>query len=275
MPELPEVETMVRGVRPHVVGQTLEDVVLCPCKLKPISIRPGITAIRRHVRGRTIVDASRWAKRVILHLDDESTFAVEPRMTGLMLVSDAPNETHLRVQWNFADASPLWFWDRRGLGTMRYFRPGEMQSELHAKLGPDALQMTPELWRAALKKTSRAVKTAMLDQKLVAGIGNMYASEILFVSRIDPRTPAHKIGPKRCARIHEATKDILETAIAHEGSTLSDGTYRNALNQDGSYQNSHRVYARDGETCSRCGTLVRRIVQTQRSTFFCPGCQKR
>lgn len=274
MPELPEVETMVRGIRTHVVGQTIEDVVLCRCRLKPISVNPGIAAIRRRVVGQTLVSATRWAKRIILTLEDESSFAVEPRMTGLMLVDQSPSEAHLRVRWDFGSATPLWFWDRRGLGTLRYFRPGEMTTELHAKLGPDALTMTPTLWQTALKKTSRAVKTAMLDQKLVAGIGNMYASEILFLAGVDPRTPANKIGPKRCGRIHEATDRILREAIRYEGSTLADGTYRNALNKDGSYQNAHQVYARADLPCFECGTPIRRIVQTQRSTFYCPSCQK-
>lgn len=275
MPELPEVETMVRGIRPYVEGRILSNVSPCPCRLKPIAVRPGYAAMRRAVAGKTVVTATRWAKRVILNLDDSSAFAVEPRMTGLMLVQDAPNETHLRVRWDFEDAEPLWFWDRRGLGTMTYYKPGELETELKSRLGHDALEMTARLWRQALERTSRAIKVAMLDQKLVAGIGNLYASEILHRAGIDPRTPACRIGPARCERIDTATKHVLTEAIRYEGSTLGDGTYRNALNQDGSYQNSHCVYAREGQPCPQCETPVRRIVQAQRSTFFCPRCQKR
>lgn len=275
MPELPEVETMVRGIESHVMGRMITAVRACPCDLKPIQVRPSLSKIQSASVGRTIVSATRWAKRVILNLDDSAAFAVEPRMTGLMLVDQAPNTTHLRVAWELEGASPLLFWDRRGLGTVTYYEPGAMQRELHDRLGPDALAMTPALWRSALKTTSRAVKTAMLDQKLVAGIGNMYASEILFRAGIDPRTPANRIGPQRCKRIDEATHHILNEAIKYEGSTLADGTYRNALNQDGSYQNAHQVYARATEPCYACRATIRRIVQTQRSTFFCPQCQKR
>ena len=234
-----------------------------------------MSVIRRAATNQTVVDVKRWAKRVLLQLSDDSHFAIEPRMTGLMLVADAPNETHLRIRWDFQDAEPLWFWDRRGLGTMTYFRPGQLERDLQSRLGPDALTMTATLWRAALSRTTRAVKVAMLDQKLVAGIGNLYASEILHRAGIDPRTPSNKIGPKRCTRIDEAAHHILREAIRYEGSTLGDGTYRNALNQDGSYQNSHRVYAQESKPCQTCSTPIRRIVQAQRSTFFCPTCQKR
>lgn len=266
---------MVRGIRPHVAGRIVRDVADCGCLLKPISIRPKLPAVRMAIRGRTLTDVTRWAKRVILNFDDGAAIAVEPRMTGLMLVDDAPNQTHLRVRWTFDGDRQLWFWDRRGLGTIAYYKPGQLESDLKAKLGPDALLMTPATWRLALQQTGRPVKVAMLEQKLVAGIGNMYASEILHRAEIDPRTRANRISKPRCERINEATHHILLEAIRYEGSTLGDGTYRNALNQDGSYQNSHQVYAREGEPCFRCGGTVRRIVQAQRSTFFCPECQKR
>jgi formamidopyrimidine-DNA glycosylase len=113
----------------------------------------------------------------------------------------------------------------------------------------------------------------MLDQKLVAGIGNMYASEILFRARIGPSRPADQIADHEAARLSRATRRVLREAIRHEGSTLSDGTYRNALNQDGSYQESHRVYDRAGEPCVVCRARIVRVVQAQRSTFFCPACQ--
>ena len=271
MPELPEVETMVRGIRGHVEGRRLLGFERCPCDYRPIRVTPE--AVR--VEGRTVAAARRFAKRVVLDLDDGSAFAVEPRMTGLMLIADPPDREHLRVRWRLDGAEPLWFWDRRGLGTVSWYGPGEFGPAMAARFGPDALEMTPAVWRRQLTKTSRPVKVAMLDQSLVAGIGNMYASEILHQAGIDPRTPARRIGPKRAARIDAASHAILREAIENEGSTLSDGTYRTALNQDGGYQNRHQVYDRDGQPCPRCGGHVRRIVQAQRSTFFCGGCQKR
>ena len=115
----------------------------------------------------------------------------------------------------------------------------------------------------------------MLDQKKVAGIGNLYASEILHLSRIDPETRSRDLSPRQVRRMAVAVKEVLLDAIEHEGSTLSDGTYRNALNKAGGYQNAHRVYDREGDLCPTCHrSEIVRIVQAQRSTFFCRRCQK-
>jgi formamidopyrimidine-DNA glycosylase len=120
----------------------------------------------------------------------------------------------------------------------------------------------------------RHVKPALLDQKLVAGIGNLYASEILHRARISPRRRCHRVTVAEWRRIHEAMLSVLQEAIRYEGSTLSDGTYRNALNTAGGYQNQHRVYDKAGEPCPTCRrAVIVRIVQTQRSTFYCPQCQ--
>jgi len=280
MPELPEVETMVRGIRETVRGAVLEEVVLCPCRCKPMLIEPKLTTIQKRTHNLRVSDVRRRAKRVVIELENGSAFVIEPRMTGLMLLSDPPNVEHLRIEWKFRVGRKkvsVWFWDRRGLGTMRLYNPEEIEQALGLhRLGPDALEMTPELWVKRLKKTNREIKVALLDQKLVAGIGNLYASEILFQAGIDPRTVTSRLTKARIQLLHESTLDILNTAIKYEGSTLGDGTYRNVLNQDGGYQNEHRVYAKANENCPRCekGT-IQRIVQAQRSTFFCAKCQRK
>ena len=132
------------------------------------------------------------------------------------------------------------------------------------------------LWLAvALGKSSRAIKVALLDQDRVAGIGNLYAAEVLFLAKIHPETPARNLRPAHWKRLQSAISVVLHDAIAHEGSTLSDGTYRNALNQVGNYQNHHRVYDRVGQPCIRCrNSTIVRIVQSGRSTFYCPRCQR-
>ena len=131
--------------------------------------------------------------------------------------------------------------------------------------------MTARRYRCGLGKSQRAIKVALLDQKAVAGIGNLYASEILHLAAIDPRCRCSALTRQQWQRIQAATKEVLELAVRHEGSTLSDGTYRNALNEAGSYQNHHRVYDRAGEVCPSCGReKIQRIVQAQRSTFYCP-----
>jgi len=282
VPELPEVETMVRGIRPHVAGRTLVAVRRCRCRLKPIQITPSAGAISRRVRGRRVTAVRRVGKRVVLDLESGDSFVIEPRMTGLMLVTDPPDRGHLRYHWQLSSAagddrealSDLWFWDRRGLGTVGLYSADELVRRLGPpRLGPDVLELRTRDWSRLCRRTGRAIKVALLDQGLAAGIGNLYASEILFSARIDPAHPANRLDDGQVTRLARATRDVLRTAIRHEGSTLSDGTYRNALNQDGRYQNSHRVYDRADQPCVECGAPIVRIVQAQRSTFFCPACQ--
>lgn len=280
MPELPEVETMVRGIRPHVEGRQIECVLACPCECRPMLIEPPLPQIDKRVRGETITRVWRRAKRVVLDVSSGDAFVIEPRMTGLMLLDEPPSEAHLRVEWKLKRGSKrtsLWFWDRRGLGTMRLLDPVQQEEVLGiGKLGPDALDMTLSDWRNAVGATTSAIKVALLDQKRVAGIGNLYASEILHQARISPEIRACDLKSSQIRRMADATKQILETAIRYEGSTLSDGTYRNALNKSGGYQNAHRVYDREGEICPSCsrGRIVR-LVQSQRSTFFCRVCQRK
>jgi formamidopyrimidine-DNA glycosylase len=196
-----------------------------------------------------------------------------------MLLANPPDVEHLRIEWRLdgdREFNSIWFWDRRGLGTVRLYTRKELDKELGPhKLGPDALDFTTDNWRERLKATARAVKVALLDQKLVAGIGNLYASEILHLAGIDPRRKSERLTKLQIERLNKASREILERAIEYEGSTLGDGTYRNALNESGRYQNEHRVYMREGECCTTCGKgIIVRVVQAQRSTFYCPACQR-
>jgi formamidopyrimidine-DNA glycosylase len=216
----------------------------------------------------------------VLELSSGDLFVIEPRMTGLMLLESPPDRGHLRFEWRFGgggDYESLWFWDRRGLGTIRLFSAEQYRRELGPnRLGPDALALTEADWLERCTKTHRAVKTALIDQKWVSGIGNLYASEILHAAGIHPELPVDALTSRPIGRLAAAVQDVLQKAICYEGSTLGDGTYRNALNQKGGYQSEHRVYARGGEVCLTCGKArIRRIVQNQRSTFFCPVCQRR
>ncbi|MEY3459647.1 MAG: Formamidopyrimidine-DNA glycosylase [Planctomycetota bacterium] len=279
MPELPEVETMVRGIRPHCENRLIEAILFPPCTRKPISVTPDERSIKR-LAGQTLRSVGRLGKRVLLQLASGNVLVVEPRMTGLLLVTDPPTSEHLRIIWKLGFAThsqraeQLMFWDRRGLGTLSLLTP-EQFAALSQRLGPDALECSQAAWQERLARTGRPIKVALLDQSLVAGIGNLYASEILHRAGISPLRAANRISAERLAKLHEAVQHVLREAIRFEGSTLSDGTYRNALNQDGGYQNHHRVYDREGEVCRGCGrTRIRRIVQAQRSTFFCPGCQR-
>ncbi len=283
MPELPEVETMRRGIR-KIVGQRIRDVCFPQLelaskqrRLKPIRISPQPKRLRGRLTGCAITSVDRLGKRVALRLDSRDALVFEPRMTGLLLVNDPPDEEHVRFGLEFA-AGPvpcLWFWDRRGLGNVRLYSERQLASALGpGRLGPDALLISADELRQRFSSSRRAVKVALLDQKAVAGIGNLYAAEILHAAGVHPEKQCNRIPRGAWQRIHAAMHEVLEKAIRYEGSTLSDGTYRNALNQSGRYQNHHRVYKRAGQPCLRCqDTLIRRIVQAQRATFFCPKCQ--
>ncbi len=282
MPELPEVETMRRGVLP-IVGLTIADVARTACSCKPIAVVPRIDRFRRRATGCRIVDVRRAGKRVLVVLDSGDAIVFEPRMTGLVLIADPPDEQYLRVRITFrpsrrlAKGRALLYWDRRGLGSVRLLTPVEQAAALGPpRLGPDALAISRDELAANLGRSRRAIKVALLDQRAVAGIGNLYASEMLHVAAIHPATPCDRLRAEQWHALHAAIGEVLHDAIAHEGSTLSDGTYRNALNQSGGYQNHHRVYDREGCLCPECGVAaVCRIVQAQRSTFFCPRCQSR
>lgn len=280
MPELPEVEVMVRGIRPHLVGGTITAVRRCRCFCKPISITPRLGQLAGRLRGQPVTAVRRIAKRVVIQVASGDALVIEPRMTGLMLLADPPDREHLRLELqigrNGCAERSLWFWDRRGLGTVRLYRGGELQVELGPRrLGPDALAMTLDNWLQRLAATRRPIKVALLDQRLVAGIGNLYASEILHRAGVHPARRCDSLKPREVRRLKAAVQEILHEAIRHEGSTLSDATYRNALSKNGRYQHKHRVYMQEHAACPTCSrSSIERIVQAQRSTFFCAACQK-
>ncbi len=277
VPELPEVETMARGLRAAVEGRTIASCEACPCACRPIALAPPFPLFAQRVAGTSIETVRRVAKRVVLDLSSGDSIAVEPRMTGLMLLADPPDRDHLRLRWDFADARPfptLWFWDRRGLGTVTLSSRAELDAMLAERLGRDALDMSLADWSGLCATARRAIKVALLDQSRVAGIGNLYASEILHLAGIHPERLAVSLKAAEVARLHAAVRDVLTDAIACEGSTLGDATYRTALSVNGAYQNRHRVYKKADEPCRTCGKgPILRIVQAQRATFYCPTCQ--
>jgi formamidopyrimidine-DNA glycosylase len=264
--------------------------------LQSILIHPRLPAFRRRVKGQTIVAIHRIGKRVVLELENSERIVLEPRMTGLILLNDAPNRKHLRLIFELTGGSarplkkgtgsersevpvPLFrllFWDQRGLGVVSLFSPQQFAEELGPhRIGPDALQVTPEILRERFGGSSRPIKVAMMDQHTLSGVGNLYASEILHRAGIHPAKPCNELKPRHWAAVHAALQEVLHEAIRHQGSTLRDGTYRAAHDEPGNFQDKHRVYQRAGDPCLQCakGVIVR-IVQAQRSTFFCPVCQR-
>lgn len=272
---------MKRGIA-AVVGRRICEVARPKCRLKPILISPEFGRLRRRVVGRTITGLDRIGKRVVIRLDHPrgtagDSIVIEPRMTGLVLLAEPPDQEHLRLMFRLSGGGEkeLKFWDRRGLGTVRLVTAGDFQRRygLHV-IGPDALHVTADVLHERLGASRREIKVALLDQKAIAGIGNLYASEILHRAGIHPKRRCNRLRNADWAALESSVRAVLEEAIRYEGSTLSDGTYRNALNEAGGFQNHHRVYDRAGQTCAACGSgPIVRIVQGQRSTFFCPVCQ--
>ncbi|MFM8892251.1 MAG: Fpg/Nei family DNA glycosylase, partial [Planctomycetia bacterium] len=251
--------------------------------VRPLSLSPGRTALRRRLEGRTLAAVTRFGKRVAVELEPEGRrsrewLVVEPRMTGQLLVTDPPTEAHVRMilELEAARRPPrrLLFWDRRGLGTIRLLDERGLAAALGpATLGPDGLSIGADDLRKHLGRSRRAVKVALLDQRAVAGIGNIYAAEILHRAAIDPRAACRRLPPAAWEAIAAATRSILAEAVECEGSTIGDATYKTADSRSGSFQDRHRVYGKTGKPCSTCGTPIVRCVQGQRSTFYCPACQ--
>lgn len=246
-------------------------------RIKPLTVSPGRAAFRRRVEGERIVGVDRLGKRIILVLSSDDRVVFEPRMTGLALLTDPPTEEHLRARFQLSGRgrpTQLLLWDRRGLGTLRLYDPGEFQ-EVVDRLGPDALGLPPGAVRERLAHRRRVIKVALLDQTVVAGVGNIYASELLHRAKVHPTRSCESLTAREWAAVERWLEHVLAEAVRYEGSTLNDGTYLNALSEEGNYQNHHRVYGRAGESCPRCRGRhkVERIVLGQRATFFCPNCQ--
>lgn len=277
MPELPEVETMRRGIA-SIVGGKIVAVERCRLRARPIQFTPAGGKFDRRVLDKKVMAVDRLGKRVVVRLDDGIALVFEPRMTGLVLLADPPSRDHLRLRIHLENRrgkrQELLYWDQRGLGLVRALDEQGLE-KLYGpeRLGPDALTISVDQMRENLAKSRRPIKVALLDQRAVAGIGNLYASEMLHLAGIHPARPCARLRPEDWQRLHASMLSVLNAAIRYEGSTLSDGTYRNALNEQGGYQNHHRVYDRADKPCPKCRGAIVRIVQAQRSTFFCPTCQ--
>lgn len=272
MPELPEVETVVATLRPRIVGRTIAGVNLGRTDI----VRPAGVDLPGCLRGRRIEAVERRGKRIVIQLDDRGFFYVHLGMTGQLTVDKrdalAKPHTHLSVELRGTgrEMTTLRFRDPRRFGGVFWCGCGE-NADIERGLGPEPLQLrTPEL-SLRLSKTRRAVKNALLDQRVVAGLGNIYVDEALFESGIHPLTLACTLSPEQVRRLNAAVKRVLRRAIRHRGSTLRD--YVDADGATGGAQKLHRVYGREGQPCPACGLLVERIVLGGRSTHFCASCQ--
>ena len=272
MPELPEVETVRRMMDRHARGRKVRSVVLSGARL-----REAVPAtLPRRVSGRTITAVRRHGKYLLVDLSGGMTLISHLGMSGRWLYYERPPAAlppHLHARIGFADGSSLWFLDPRRFGVLRAVPTRRLKADRAlALLGPDPIASPPsgsEL--LALARGARvSVKNFLLDQRRIAGVGNIYASEILHRAGVDPRRAAGRLIEDEWRAVAAETGRVLGEAIERMGTTLS--TYRTLWNEPGTYAERLRVYDRAGEPCRACGTPIRRIVQG-RSTYYCPTCQ--
>jgi formamidopyrimidine-DNA glycosylase len=275
VPELPEVETVRRMLATTVVGRTIRAVRLSGAALRERI--PGSFAQR--LRGLRFTGTDRHGKYLLLHLDAGVTLLSHLGMSGRWLffpVAPRPGLPHVHARVQLADGAELWFQDARRFGLLRLVATTRLGHDpALAALGPDPVTapLSAADFRARAHGTRVSVKSFLLDQRRLAGLGNIYASEILFRAGVDPRRRAGVLRPAEWEAIAAAVPVVLGEALERMGTTFS--TYRTIWNEPGQFAERLAVYDRAGEPCRRCGTPIRRIVQGQRSTFFCPACQAR
>ena len=278
MPELPEVETVRRGIAPVLEGRRLTRVLQRRADLR-VPFPKGFAA---RLEGCRVEAVGRRAKYLTLALDSGETLLVHLGMSGSFVVKPGGAggnffEPHDHAVFDTEAGDRLVFNDPRRFGLMTLAETAKLDQapELQG-LGPEPLSddFTASVLSAALSRRRTPIKAALLDQKVVAGLGNIYVSEALYRAGISPRRSSHTIGAARAARLAAAIKAVLGDAISAGGSTLKD--YVQADGTLGYFQHAFRVYDREGESCATpgCGRLVRRLTQAGRSTFYCPACQR-
>ena len=275
MPELPEVETVVRGLAGVLEGQRFATVAL---RRRDLRI-PFPKGLGERLAGRRVERIFRRAKYLLMALDSGEALIAHLGMAGRMLiVKDAtPPGRHDHVIFTTENGTEVRFNDPRRFGLLTIAPLAELdQHKLVRHLGPDPLdpEFTPVRLRAALKGRKTAIKLALLDQRIVVGVGNIYASESLHAAGISPKRPAGSVTPERLARLVAAIKQVLKDAIAAGGSSLRD--HIQPSGELGYFQHAWKVYGREGEPCS-CDpkrAVIKRITQGARSTFYCPRCQR-
>lgn len=274
MPELPEVENYARDLKPMLVGRRIVDVqVFWPRTIG----RPAPEAFAAALLGRQIVNTDRRGKYLLFTLDNHHTLILHLRMTGGLCLEAPQAEPlkHTHVVLGLDNGQQLHYRDQRKFG--RFYLVDD-PAMIVGKLGPEPLSdaFTPTDLLHAIAGRRSAIKTLLLDQTIVAGIGNIYADEALFLAGIDPRRPGSTLTLVDCARLHTAVRQALAEAIREGGSSLGRSAlsnYARPTGLRGRYQERHRVFRRTGLPCPVCGTPIQQVRLAQRSTHFCPHCQ--
>jgi formamidopyrimidine-DNA glycosylase len=270
VPELPEVETIVRDLARLLPGAVIREVEVVHADLVE---GEDAESFARALRGARVERVTRRAKNILLHLED-GLLRVNLGMTGRLLVRgpDTPPPTHPGVRFRLEDGRELAYHDTRRFGRlMRHSRESYAAWEGDLGVEPLSAELTGEHLHDLARRSRVAVKSWLMDQRRVVGVGNIYASEALFRAGIDPRRPASSLSLEESARLRDEVRAVLQEAIDFRGTTFLD--YRDARGERGGFVDRLRVYDREGLPCTACGEPVQRIVQGGRSTFFCARCQ--
>jgi formamidopyrimidine-DNA glycosylase len=274
MPELPEVETVVRKLRPHLVGRTIEEVQVLWDRIVD---RPDVEAFRRALTGAGITAVGRRGKFLVFSLDTGQTLLAHLRMTGKFFVRGAEEgpgeEPHVHVRVRLSDGEWLLFCNTRKFG--RFYLVDDPE-EVVGELGPEPLapDFTPERLAGMLEGRRGELKRLLLNQNFIAGLGNIYVSEALWRAGVHPARVAGSLSPQEVERLHGAIVGTLEAGLRDGGTSLADREYVYPDGGLGGHQERLAVYDREGDRCPRCGYVIERFVQGQRSTYFCPRCQR-
>jgi len=290
MPELPEVEVTRRVLSPLLVGRVIRDVAVS--KPSYFFLSPP-ALLRRALPGKSVGELNRIGKYLLADLSDGSRLLLHLGMTGQLFSSEAVSprllsstarsslspeaqpgfraDLHTHMHFRFEDGGPdIFFRDVRKFGKVRLLGPGKSDKRLDL-LGPDALEVVASELEAAGKKRKTPVKTLLLDQSVLAGVGNIYADEALFLAGVRPLRPAQRVKRAEWERIAAAVKQVLLRSIETGGSSISD--YLRPDGKDGGYQDERKVYGREDEACHTCAQPIRRVVIATRSSSYCPSCQ--
>jgi formamidopyrimidine-DNA glycosylase len=270
VPELPEVETVRRGLAPVLEGRVLEHVAIADSRLtRPLD--PALVALE--LEGERVAVVDRRGKYLIVRFESGRALLVHLRMTGGFLIGgDA--DPHGRAVLTLDDGTTVAYRDVRRFGTWLLLEPDEVDAYVDARVGREPLETAYRAKHLADRLEARRapVKAAILDQRTVAGVGNIYADEALWRARIHPLRPAESLTPDEVKALHKGIRDALRVGIRRQGSTLRD--YRLPDGAEGGAQHEFKVYGRGGEPCERCGTPIEKIRVAGRGTWYCPSCQR-
>jgi len=274
VPELPEVETIRRQLRPRFTGKTIDRIdVPDPLVTAPAPPR----ALTRPARGRTVADISRRGKYLLFELDSGDTLVIHLRMTGRLTATSTPlgagEKDRLRLLIRFRDKTAIAFHDVRRFGKALLLSREQAADYWARRLGPEPLERSfnGKSMESITGGRRRPIKSLLLDQRSIAGIGNIYADEALYEARIHPLREAGSLTPSENARLAKAIKATLRRAIRLQGSSID--TYRDTGGRRGRFQETFRVHRRQGEPCPACDGIVEKIKVGGRGTYFCPACQ--